>query len=85
MTTKNQIAETIIYAGLRHFRKSFDNMELVYNDIHMEYCNKTQESLPGMIEINVCVCGESALADYLSRKPTFTSNIVASHERGKAW
>lgn len=32
----------------------FPGMELVYNDIHMEYCNKTQESLPGIIEINYC-------------------------------
>lgn len=32
----------------------FPGMELVYNDIHMAYCNKHQEPAPGMMEINYC-------------------------------
>lgn len=32
----------------------FPGMELVYNDIHMAYCNKQQEPAPGMMEINYC-------------------------------
>lgn len=33
---------------------AFPGMELVYNDMHMEYCNKTQKPRPGIIEINYC-------------------------------
>lgn len=32
----------------------FPGIELVYNDMHMEYCNKTQAPCPGVIEINYC-------------------------------
>lgn len=32
----------------------FPGMELVYNDMHMEYCNKTQIPRPGLLEINYC-------------------------------
>lgn len=32
----------------------FPGMELVYNDMHMEYCNKTQRPRSGFIEINYC-------------------------------
>ena len=29
-------------------------MELVYHDMHIEYCNKKQDPRPGVIEINYC-------------------------------
>lgn len=32
----------------------FPGMELVYNDMHMEYCNKAQSPHFGLIEINYC-------------------------------
>ena len=32
----------------------FPGMELVYNDMHMEYCKKTQNPRSGIIEINYC-------------------------------
>ena len=32
----------------------FPGMEFVYNDIHMEYCNKNQDARLGVIEINYC-------------------------------
>lgn len=32
----------------------FPGMELIYNDMHMEYCNKMQNPHTGMIEINYC-------------------------------
>lgn len=34
--------------------QAFPGMELVYNDMHMEYCSKTQSPRPGLIEINYC-------------------------------
>ena len=34
--------------------QTFPGMELVYNDMHMEYCNKMQGPRPGFIEINYC-------------------------------
>lgn len=34
--------------------QTFPGMELVYNDMHMEYCNKMQSPRPGFIEINYC-------------------------------
>lgn len=34
--------------------QAFPGMELVYNDMHMEYCNKTQNPRAGLIEINYC-------------------------------
>ncbi|MDO4336753.1 MAG: AraC family transcriptional regulator [Eubacteriales bacterium] len=33
---------------------AFPGMELVYNDMHMEYCNKKQNPRSGIIEINYC-------------------------------
>lgn len=33
---------------------AFPGIELVYNDMHMEYCNKTQKPRSGVIEINYC-------------------------------
>ncbi len=32
----------------------FPGMELAYNDLHLEYCRKTQNPRPGIIEINYC-------------------------------
>ena len=34
--------------------QAFPGMELVYNDMHMEYCNKSQKPRQGLIEINYC-------------------------------
>lgn len=34
--------------------QAFPGMELVYNDMHMGYCNKTQDPRAGIIEINYC-------------------------------
>ena len=34
--------------------QTFPGMELVYNDMHMEYCNKMQSPRTGFIEINYC-------------------------------
>lgn len=32
----------------------FPGIELVYNDMHMAYCNKNQAPAPGVMEINYC-------------------------------
>lgn len=32
----------------------FPGIELVYNDMHMAYCNKEQEAVSGVMEINYC-------------------------------
>lgn len=32
----------------------FPGVELVYNDIHMAYCNKNQVPTPGVLELNYC-------------------------------
>lgn len=37
----------------------FPGIELVYNDIHMEYCNKEQEPVSDVMEINYCKEGRS--------------------------
>ena len=37
----------------------FPGIELVYNDMHMEYCNKNQEPTPDVMEINYCKEGRS--------------------------
>ena len=44
----------------------FPGMELVYNDMHMEYCNKAQSPRFGLIEINYCREGrcECAFGEY---------------------
>lgn len=34
--------------------KVFPGIELIYNDMHMEYCNKEQKAAPGVMEINYC-------------------------------
>lgn len=34
--------------------QAFPGMELIYNNMHMEYCNKTQNPHSGLIEINYC-------------------------------
>ena len=34
--------------------QAFPGIELVYNDMHMEYCNKNQSPRLGLIEINYC-------------------------------
>ena len=34
--------------------QAFPGMELIYNDMHMEYCNKMQNPQKGVIEINYC-------------------------------
>ena len=35
----------------------FSGVELYYNDMHMEYCNKDQATAKNMIEINHCLVG----------------------------
>ena len=44
----------------------FPGMELVYNDMHMEYCSKTQDPKEGVIEINYCKEGrcECSFGEY---------------------
>lgn len=37
----------------------FPGMELIYNDMHMEYCNKQQNPTPNVMEINYCQEGRS--------------------------
>lgn len=37
----------------------FPGIELVYNDMHMEYCNKNQETAWSVMEINYCREGRS--------------------------
>lgn len=37
----------------------FPGIELVYNDMHLEYCNKNQEPAGGVMEINYCKEGRS--------------------------
>ena len=37
----------------------FPGIELVYNDMHMAYCNKNQEPASGVMEINYCKEGRS--------------------------
>ena len=37
----------------------FPGVELVYNDIHMAYCNKNQQPAPHIMEINYCKEGRS--------------------------
>lgn len=32
----------------------FPGIELIYNDMHMEYCNKEQQAAPEVVEINYC-------------------------------
>jgi len=34
--------------------QAFPGMELIFNDIHMEYCNKSPNPREGVIEINYC-------------------------------
>ena len=34
--------------------QAFPGMELIYNDMHMEYCSKNQNPRNGVIEINYC-------------------------------
>lgn len=34
--------------------QAFPGMELIYNDMHMEYCSKRQNPRAGVIEINYC-------------------------------
>lgn len=34
--------------------QAFPGIELIYNDMHLEYCRKTQEPHSGVIEINYC-------------------------------
>ena len=35
----------------------FPGIDLVYNDMHMEYCNKEQKSASSVMEINYCIEG----------------------------
>ena len=39
--------------------QTFPGMELVYNDMHMKYCNKTQNPRTNFLEINYCREGRS--------------------------
>lgn len=75
----------------------FPGMELVYNDIHMEYCKQMQEPRSGIIEINYCREGrcECAFGEQsycymaagdlsicsLQRRP-HTSSFPTSHYHG---
>lgn len=39
--------------------RAFPGIELVYNDMHMEYCNKNQNTASDVMEINYCREGRS--------------------------
>ncbi len=39
--------------------RAFPGIELVYNDMHMAYCNQHQEPAPHVVEINYCKEGRS--------------------------
>ena len=52
--------------------QTFPGMELVYNDMHMEYCNKMQSPRTGFIEINYCTL----------HKKSHTSTFPTSHYHG---
>lgn len=77
--------------------QAFPGMELVYNDMHMEYCNKTQNPRSGVIEINYCREGrcECAFGEqsycYMSagdlsicslQRRSHTSSFPTSHYHG---
>lgn len=77
--------------------RAFPGMELVYNDMHMEYCNKTQNPRSGVIEINYCREGrcECAFGEqsycYMSagdlsicslQRRSHTSSFPTSHYHG---
>jgi hypothetical protein len=77
--------------------QAFPGMELVYNDMHMEYCNKTQNPRSGVIEINFCREGrcECAFGEqsycYMSagdlsicslQRRSHTSSFPTSHYHG---
>lgn len=77
--------------------QAFPGMELVYNDMHMEYCNKTQNPRSGVIEINYCREGrcECAFGErsycYMSagdlsicslQRRSHTSSFPTSHYQG---
>lgn len=77
--------------------QAFPGMELVYNDMHMEYCNKTQNPRLGVIEINYCREGrcECAFGEqsycYMSagdlsicslQRRSHTSSFPTSHYHG---
>jgi AraC-like DNA-binding protein len=76
---------------------AFPGIELVYNDMHMEYCNKTQKPRSGVIEINYCREGrcECAFGEqsycYMSagdlsicslQRRSHTSSFPTSHYHG---
>lgn len=77
--------------------QAFPGIELVYNDMHMEYCNKTQNPRSGVIEINYCREGrcECAFGEqsycYMSagdlsicslQRRSHTSSFPTSHYHG---
>ncbi len=77
--------------------QAFPGMELVYNDMRMEYCGKTQNPRPGVIEINYCREGrcECAFGEqsycYMSagdlsicslQRRSHTSSFPTSHYHG---
>lgn len=77
--------------------KAFPGMELVYNDMHMEYCNREQQPRPNVMEINYCregrvecIFGEQSYC-YMSagdlsfcslQKRIHTSSFPTSHYHG---
>ena len=77
--------------------QAFPGMELVYNDMHMEYCNKAQSPRSGFIEINYCkegrcecVFGEHSYCYMASgnlslcslQEKSHTSSFPTSHYHG---
>ena len=51
----------------------FPGIELVYNDMHMAYCNRQQEPAAGVMEINYCREGKK---EFLYKNPLKNDTIV---------
>ena len=57
----------------------FPGIELVYNDMHMAYCNKEQEPAHGVMEINYCREGRSECL-FGAHKEAFTDGRLHDHQ-----
>ena len=57
----------------------FSGIELVYNDMHMAYCNKEQEPAHGVMEINYCREGRSECL-FGAHKEAFTDGRLHDHQ-----
>lgn len=47
-----KLAQTILQSTVD--KNGFNSIDLVYNDMHMGYCNKEQKPALGVMEINYC-------------------------------